>query len=87
MKLGMVGLGRMGANIALRLIEAGHGIVAFDRLPAKVQALAGQGAVGATSVEELVEKLERPRAVWLMVPAAVVDGRSRRSDRCSRATT
>jgi 6-phosphogluconate dehydrogenase len=73
MKLGIVGLGRMGANIALRLIEAGHEIIAFDRQPAKAQALAGKGAVGATSVEELVQKLERSRTIWLMVPAAVVD--------------
>ena len=73
MKLGLVGLGRMGANIAVRLIEAGHGIVAFDRLPANTQALVGKGAVGATSIEDLIQKLDRPRAVWLMVPAAVVD--------------
>jgi 6-phosphogluconate dehydrogenase len=73
MKMGMVGLGRMGANIAARLIEAGHEIIAFDRLPKKVQELVGNGAVGSTSLEELVQKLERPRAVWLMVPAAVVD--------------
>lgn len=73
MNLGMVGLGRMGSNIAVRLIEAGHGIIAFDRLPVQVQTLVGKGAVGAASIEELVQKLERPRAVWLMVPAAVVD--------------
>jgi 6-phosphogluconate dehydrogenase len=73
MKLGLIGLGRMGANIAVRLIEAGHGIVAFDRLPENTQALVGKGAVGATSIEDLIRSLDRPRAVWLMVPAAVVD--------------
>jgi 6-phosphogluconate dehydrogenase len=72
MKLGLIGLGRMGANIAVRLIEAGHGIVAFDRLPENTQALVGKGAVGATSIEDLIRSLDRPRAVWLMVPAAVV---------------
>ena len=73
MKLGIIGLGRMGANIAVRLIEAGHGIVAFDRLPEKARALARKVAVVATSVGDLVKNLERPRAIWLMVPAAVVD--------------
>jgi 6-phosphogluconate dehydrogenase len=73
MKLGMVGLGRMGANIAVRLIEAGHEIIAFDRLHDKTRALVLNGAVGSASIGELVQKLERPRAIWLMVPAAVVD--------------
>ena len=74
MKLGMVGLGRMGANMAARLLRAGHQVVAFDRHADKVRALASQGAMGAGSLEELVQKLDPPRAIWLMVPAAVVDG-------------
>jgi 6-phosphogluconate dehydrogenase len=73
MEIGMVGLGRMGANMAERLVRAGHKVVVFDRHPEKVQALVGAGAVGAASLAELVEKLAPPRAVWLMVPAAVVD--------------
>jgi 6-phosphogluconate dehydrogenase len=73
MELGMVGLGRMGANMAERLMRAGHKVVAFDRHPEKVQALADAGAVGAASLAALVGELARPRAVWLMVPAAVVD--------------
>jgi 6-phosphogluconate dehydrogenase len=73
MKLGMIGLGRMGANMSSRLLRAGHEIVAFDRHAHKVQGLAGQGAIAAASLEELVQKLEAPRAVWLMVPAAAVD--------------
>jgi len=73
MKLGMVGLGRMGANMSVRLMRAGHEIVGFDRNARRVQALAGEGATGAGSLPELVEKLERPRAIWLMVPAAIVD--------------
>jgi 6-phosphogluconate dehydrogenase len=73
MELGMVGLGRMGANMAERLLKAGHSVVAFDRHDDKVQALAGVGAVGAASLAELVGKLAPPRAVWLMLPAAVVD--------------
>ena len=73
MELGMVGLGRMGANMAERLIRAGHKVVAFDRHAEKVQALVSAGAVGATSLAELVGKLSPPRAVWLMLPAAVVD--------------
>ncbi len=74
MELGMVGLGRMGANMAARLLRAGQKVVAFDRHAEKVQALVDDGAIGAASLEELAEKLAPPRAVWLMVPAAVVDG-------------
>jgi 6-phosphogluconate dehydrogenase len=73
MKLGMVGLGRMGANMAARLLRAGNAVAVFDRRAEKVQELAGQGAIGAGSLEELVQKLEPPRALWLMVPAAAVD--------------
>jgi 6-phosphogluconate dehydrogenase len=73
MKLGMVGLGRIGANMAERLMRSGHEIVAFDRHPDKVAELAAQGANGAKTLDEMVQKLEPPRAVWLMVPAAVVD--------------
>jgi 6-phosphogluconate dehydrogenase len=73
MQLGMVGLGRMGANMVRRLLRAGHGCVAFDTHPEPVRELVAEGATGAASLEELVSELERPRAVWLMVPAAVVD--------------
>ena len=73
MKIGMVGLGRMGASMTARLLEAGQQVVAFDHHAEKVQALAGKGAIGASSLEDLVRKLEPPRAIWLMVPAAVVD--------------
>jgi 6-phosphogluconate dehydrogenase len=73
MELGMVGLGRMGANMAARLLRADHTVVAFDRHPEKVRALVDDGAVGAASLAELVDKLTPPRAVWLMVPAAFVD--------------
>jgi 6-phosphogluconate dehydrogenase len=73
MKLGMVGLGRMGANMAGRLLAAGHPVVAFDRHADNVQKLVGQGAIGAGSLAELVQKIEPPRAIWLMVPAAGVD--------------
>jgi 6-phosphogluconate dehydrogenase len=73
MQLGMIGLGRMGANMVRRLQKAGHHCVAFDRNAESVKEVVRDGATAATSLEELVKKLERPRAVWLMVPAAVVD--------------
>jgi len=73
MQIGMIGLGRMGANMARRLMNHGHQCVAFDMSPKAVAELTKQGAQGAASVTELVEKLQTPRAVWLMVPAAVVD--------------
>jgi 6-phosphogluconate dehydrogenase len=69
MQLGMVGLGRMGANMARRLLRAGHRIVAYDRDPAAVRALEQEGAAAAVSLEDLVRRLERPRAAWFMLPA------------------
>src|SRR6201993_754664 len=73
MQLGMIGLGRMGANMVRRLQRAGHQCVAFDRSAESVNQVARDGATAATSLDDLVKKLQRPRAVWLMVPAAVVD--------------
>jgi 6-phosphogluconate dehydrogenase len=73
MQLGMIGLGRMGANMVLRLMKGGHECVAFDVTPASVQAVAKEGATGAGSLDDFVSKLKQPRAIWLMVPAAVVD--------------
>ncbi len=73
MQLGMIGLGRMGANMVRRLIKAGHECVVFDMAPKTVQELVKEKAVGASSLPDLVKKLDKPRAVWLMVPAAVVD--------------
>jgi len=73
MQLGMIGLGRMGANMVQRLLASGHQCVVFDRSPKAVEELARAKAVGASSVVDLVKKLETPRAVWLMVPAAAVD--------------
>ena len=73
MQLGMIGLGRMGANMVRRLMRAGHEGVVFDMNPESVKGLAGEGAVGTASIEEFVGKLTKPRAVWIMVPAAVVD--------------
>ncbi len=72
MQLGMIGLGRMGANMVRRLIKGGHHCVVFDRSPNTVKELTKEKAVGAASLADLVKKLEKPRAVWLMVPAAVV---------------
>jgi len=73
MQLGMIGLGRMGANMVRRLLKQGHQCVVFDRSPKAVKELVEEKAVGASSLGELVKKLDKPRAVWLMVPAAVVD--------------
>ena len=73
MQLGMIGLGRMGANMVRRLMRSGHQCVVYDVHPDVVQSLAHEGAVGAASLEDFVEKLTAPRAVWLMVPAAIVD--------------
>jgi len=73
MQLGMIGLGRMGANMVRRLLKAGHRCVVFDRSPKAVEELVKEKALGAASLQEFVKKLEPPRAVWLMVPAAVVD--------------
>ena len=73
MQLGMIGLGRMGANMVRRLIKGGHDCVVFDMSQAAVQALAQERATGAASREDFVKKLKAPRAIWLMVPAAVVD--------------
>jgi len=69
----MVGLGRMGANMVRRLIKAGHRCTVFDRIPKAVDDLTKEGAIGASSFSDLVKKLDKPRAVWLMVTAAVVD--------------
>jgi 6-phosphogluconate dehydrogenase len=73
MQLGMIGLGRMGANMVRRLIKMGHNCVVFDRSPKTVDELVEEKATGAASLKELAAKLSKPRAIWLMVPAAVVD--------------
>ena len=73
MELGMIGLGRMGTNMVRRLMKAGHQCVVYDLQAESVQALAKEGAVGTTSLEDFAKKLKSPRAVWMMVPAAVVD--------------
>jgi len=73
MRIGMVGLGRMGANMVRRLIRGGHECVAYDRSPEAVRAVAADGAIAADSLAKLVAALKPPRAVWIMVPAALVD--------------
>src|SRR3989442_3242674 len=73
MQIGMIGLGRMGANMVRRLLNRGHQCVVFDRSPKAVAELTENKAVGSSSLSDLVKKLTKPRAVWLMVPAAVVD--------------
>ena len=74
MQLGMVGLGRMGANMVRRLVRGGHECVVFDANAGNVKQLASEGAVGVSSLDDFIHKLKAPRAVWLMLPAAVVDG-------------
>ena len=73
MQLGMIGLGRMGANMTRRLMKGGHPCVVFDRSPKMVDDLVQEKATGSDSLANLVKRLEKPRAIWLMVPAAVVD--------------
>jgi 6-phosphogluconate dehydrogenase len=73
MQVGMIGLGRMGANMVRRLMRGGHSCVVHDTAAAAVQALTGEGAIGATGLDDFVARLATPRTVWLMVPAAVVD--------------
>jgi len=73
MQLGMIGLGRMGANIVRRLMRHGHTCVVYDTHPDAVAALVKEGAIGASTLEEFAAKLEKPRAAWIMVPAAVTD--------------
>ncbi|WP_374045074.1 phosphogluconate dehydrogenase (NAD(+)-dependent, decarboxylating) [Geobacter sp. AOG2] len=73
MQLGMIGLGRMGADMVRRLMRGGHDCVVYNRSPAAVAELAGEGAAGTASLDEFVARLAAPRAVWLMVPAAAVD--------------
>jgi 6-phosphogluconate dehydrogenase len=73
MQLGMIGLGRMGANILRRVMRDGHTAVAFDTNPDSVAQLVDDGAVGASSLEEFVQKLDRPRVAWVMIPAGITD--------------
>src|SRR6202035_939009 len=73
MQLGMIGLGRMGANMVRRLVKGGHQCVVFDMSPKAVSELVQEKAVGASSLEDFANKLQKPRAIWLMVPAAVVE--------------
>lgn len=69
MQLGMIGLGRMGANIVRRLMRNGHDCVVFNRTPDKVRQLEGEGATGSENLDDFIQKLEKPRCIWIMVPA------------------
>ena len=73
MEIGMIGLGRMGANMVRRLLKADHRCVVYDRSTSAVQTLVDVGAIGASSLNDLIQKLSAPRAIWLMIPAALVD--------------
>ena len=70
MQMGMIGLGRMGANMVRRLLRGGHQCVVFDVSPDAVKALAKEGAIGASSLDDFKAKLQKPRVAWMMVPAA-----------------
>ncbi|HVA55181.1 MAG TPA: NAD(P)-binding domain-containing protein, partial [Gammaproteobacteria bacterium] len=74
MQLGMIGLGRMGAGMVRRLMHAGHACVVYDVHPEAVKQLQKDGAVATSSLEDFVSQLAQPRAIWMMVPAAVVEG-------------
>ena len=89
MELGIVGLGRMGANMARRLMRDGHRFVAYDVNPDAVKELAGEGAEGAPTLEELASKLSAPRSVWVMVPAGEITEKTiaGRRRRCSSPAT
>jgi 6-phosphogluconate dehydrogenase len=73
MQIGLIGLGRMGSNMVRRMMKAGHECVVYNRSPGPVEAMVAEGAIGTRSLAELVEKLTVPRAIWLMVPAGIVD--------------
>ncbi|MEM9681992.1 MAG: phosphogluconate dehydrogenase (NAD(+)-dependent, decarboxylating) [Pseudomonadota bacterium] len=73
MQIGMIGLGRMGANMVRRLMRDGHDCVVYDLNADTVKEIAGEGAIGSSSMQDFVSKMEKPRAIWMMVPAAVVD--------------
>ena len=85
MQLGMIGLGRMGANMVQRLITAGHELHVYSSRPAQIKAMEAKGAKGSTSLETFVGGLKAPRAIWLMVPAAAVDRRARDADAAAGA--
>ena len=72
MKLGLVGMGRMGANMARRLHKGGHEVVVFDREPDKTKTMVKEGLIGADSIEDMVKKLDSPRIIWVMLPAGKV---------------
>src|SRR5579863_5296063 len=73
MQIGMIGLGRMGANMVRRLMQGGHQCVVYQRSPETRRALAKEGAIAADSLDDFVKKLNKPRVAWLMVPAAAVE--------------
>ncbi len=87
MQMGMVGLGRMGANMVRRLLRGGHECVVFDVSAAAVKALANEGAIGASSLDDFAAKLKQPRVAWMMVPAAVVEDTVADLSRRFHATT